>query len=52
MSEEEDFPMISICPECEDEVLDEEIYTCEHCREPMCSNCLKVHAGLEAEQDE
>ena len=47
MNEEDDYPMISICPECGDEVEDSKIYTCEHCREHMCSNCLKVHAQKE-----
>ena len=31
------------CPECENEVKDGKIYTCEHCGDSMCSNCLKEH---------
>ena len=42
--EDEDIPMISVCPECQDEVEDAKIYTCEHCGEPMCSECLEIHA--------
>jgi len=43
MSEDEDefYPAFSICPVCNEEVLDDEIGTCDCCGNNMCINCME-----------
>jgi len=38
-----DVEYTSVCPECQEEVPDEEIYNCEMCGKIMCPRCLGEH---------